>query len=143
MTLWLNLFLLLYGTAYGMVDEHRLLMLIAETLIYLKQKLFLSVKHCNNCGTFCLLDINSIQYKFIYTFFPFSALTTLTCVIELQLSFIYDINCPNLVSCLFVCICFACFFSFLTHLNRTELNYYCKDIDVFSKQLVSLQYNLK
>jgi hypothetical protein len=73
-----------------LLDAHQLLMLSAGTLIYLIQKLFLSVIFYNNCGTFYVLDINSTQYKFmcIYILFLIShlLLTTLTCVVELLLS---------------------------------------------------------
>jgi hypothetical protein len=55
-----------------LLDAHQLLMLSAGTLMmYLKHILFPLDIFYNNCGTIHILDINYIQYKFIYIFFPF------------------------------------------------------------------------
>jgi hypothetical protein len=61
----------------------------------IEQKLFLSVTYYNNYGTFYLLDINSIQCKFIFT--PFSLLTSRSQHLLVSLNYCYhpyDINCP-------------------------------------------------
>jgi hypothetical protein len=59
-----------------LLDAHQLLMLSAGTLMYLKQILFPLVIFYNNCGTIHILDINYIQYKLIYIFFPFLTSST-------------------------------------------------------------------
>jgi hypothetical protein len=88
-------------------DVHQLLMLSAGTLTYLKQKLFPLVIFHNNCGTFHILDINSILHKFLYLFFLSHLLhTALTCMLSSKL---YILPC---FSIFFICICCACFLIF-------------------------------
>lgn len=68
------------------------------------------------------LNIISFQCKCIYVFLPFAPATHNSDLC--RWNYYYNphyINCPDPISFLFVCICFACFFSFFPLFNSCLL----------------------
>jgi hypothetical protein len=91
-----------------LLNAHQLLMLSAETLIYFKQKLFLSAIFYNKRDTFkfIIYSFNSTRINLIFNFSPLNYNSDLC---QKSNYYLHYINCPDFVV---VCVCFVRFFRF-------------------------------